>query len=194
MSNIYGNICRPYYKIPGMNVSEDGKHVYRYYGNDRSALLKSRPPKSMSITSDYKGNSIVRTKDHGVLRLDEMVLRCFKGNPHFGMARIRHIDGDKNNCHKSNLEWMTIKEWNEEHHMNDDWKELFGEDDDVQINVKTREVRQKGKILTPHDSIYDTDTDKEVKVQEFVIIRIKNGYGKIEDTRQNIDILINAVS
>ncbi len=174
--NINGKEHRPFFAIPGMLVSEDGKSIYRRNKSDVGSILPSRPPYKLTINEDKNGNAIIKTKDHGVKRVDDLVIRCFKGNPGC-VARVFHKDGNKSNCHKDNLEWISMRKYNDLFYKNEDWKELFGEKDDIQINVKTGEVKQFGKTVPQQDLIYDSDMDQIVKVNEFVEIMIETRYG-----------------
>lgn len=182
---------RPYYRIPGMEVSEDGQ-VRRHYTKNINALLPSRPPKWLKPQTDKNGNSIVRTKSHGDLRIDHLVESCFHGTVGSNQ-RVFHKDGNKKNCHKDNLRKISIKDYNKLFRSGSDWKECYSEEDEVEVNVKTKEIKQHGQVLPVHDESYDSDTDRHVKVAPFVILQIKNRYGKIETIRPKVDELINAV-
>lgn len=170
---IYGKKYRYYYDVPGLLVSEDGKSIYRYYKGDGN-LLKVRPPKKLSIKKDKNGNLYISTRDYGCIRLDMLVLRCFNGGN--GM-RIWHKDGNPENCDRNNLAWEDLKQYNNRVHPNSDWKELFQEEDKIEINVKTNKVKQNGVIVPVRNTIYDSDTNQTVAVDDYVYLDIKTKYG-----------------
>lgn len=150
-------IRRTHFQIQGMKVSNNGE-VIRWYGKE---LKKSFPPNPASLLKpqkDKKGNAIIRTRDHGDLRIDRLVENCFHGRPGIH-DHIIHIYGNPFNCRLNNLERVTIKEYNRRYHPDDEWKELFSEEDEVEINVITKEVRQHGKLLPIQEEIQDTDND-----------------------------------
>lgn len=178
---------RKYFKIPGMEVSENGD-IRRYYNDDIDSLIKKRPPKYMKRQKDKEGNPIVRTRDHGNLRIDHLVETCFHGS--IGQDhRVCHKDGNKDNCHKDNLTKIPIKDYNKLFRSASDWKECYSEEDEVEVNVKTKEIRQHGKVVPVQNEIYDPDTDCHVKVAPFVTLRIKNRFDKIESVRPTVDDL-----
>lgn len=162
---IYGKKYRYYYDVPGLLVSEDGKSIYRYYKGDGN-LLKVRPPKKMKIQTDKNGNLYVATRDYGNIRVDKLVHRCFNGGN--GM-RIWHKDGNQENCDRNNLAWEDLKQYNNRVHPNSDWKELFQEEDKIEINVKTNKVKQNGVIVPVRNTIYDSDTNQTVAVDDYCL-------------------------
>lgn len=188
----YNVTCRPYFRIPGLYVGENGWSIYRYYKNDIGSILPERPPKRMRIQTDRNGNSYIGTRDHGKLRVDELVLKCFKGEPQY-WGRPFHIDGNPANCHKNNLKWISMSEYNAIYHADEDWKELFGEEDDVWVNVATGEVKQYGKILTIQNRLYDPDTDQMFSINNSVTVTLKNRYENYESRRFHVAELIASV-
>lgn len=185
---IYGKKYRYYYDVPGLLVSEDGKSIYRYYKGDGN-LLKVRPPKKLSIKKDKNGNLYISTRDYGCIRLDMLVLRCFNGGN--GM-RIWHKDGNPENCDRNNLVWEDLKHYNNRVHPNSDWKELFHEEDEVMINVKTKEIKQNGAIVPTRNEIYDSDIDQTVSVEDYVYLDIRTKYG-VNRQRFTVTQLLNQV-
>lgn len=183
---------RKYYKIPGMQVSSKGR-VNRYYGEDIGALVKKRPPTLLKPQMDKKGNVIIRTKDKGDLPLDRLVESCFHGTV-YPIHRVIHKDGDKRNCCVDNLEKINIREYNRRFHAHDDWKEMFYPEDDIQLNVKTREVRQHGRILPVSNQLYDRDTDTHFLIPDSVELRVTNQYGKTNSERYIIRELVIAAT
>ncbi len=104
----YGKRMRPYYKVRGLSVSEDGKTVLRSYDKDQSSSgLSKRPPKRLTVQTDKDGNSFVATRDYGKLMVDVMVATCYcPPCPHpQSDYELVHKDGNPSNCHFQNLEW-----------------------------------------------------------------------------------------
>ena len=66
---------------------EDGSHIYVDAEGYHKAVLRDN-------------NNVLRDK-----YLHELVASTFIPNPH-GYTKVRHKDGDKNNNHADNLEWV----------------------------------------------------------------------------------------
>lgn len=104
--NYYGKRMRPYYRIPGLSVSEDGKTVLRQYEKDYgSSILPKRPPKKLTIQKVTNGYPYVNTWDYGSLMIDELVATCFCPPCPGSDYELVHKDGNSGNCHYQNLEW-----------------------------------------------------------------------------------------
>lgn len=104
----YGKRMRPYYKVWGIAVSEDGKTVLRHYEKDfGSSILPQRPAKRLSVQTDKNGECYVSTQDKGRLYVAVMVAACFCPPCPAPQQdyELCHKDGNKTNCHYTNLEW-----------------------------------------------------------------------------------------
>lgn len=82
--------------------------------------------------------------------------------------------------------------YNNRVHPNSDWKELFHEEDEVMINVKTKEIKQNGAIVPTRNEIYDSDIDQTVSVEDYVYLDIKTKYG-VNRQRFTVTQLLNQV-
>ena len=104
----YGKRMRPFYKLWGFAVSEDGRTILRYYKNDfGSDIIAKRPPTRLTVKTDTTGELYVRTQDHGKLPIDVMVAAAFClpcPSPSI-LFELIHKDGNLSNCHYTNLEW-----------------------------------------------------------------------------------------
>lgn len=102
----YGKRMRPYFRIWGLAVSEDGKTVIRHYENDfESSIISKRPPTRLTIQIDTNGRAYVNTRDHGKLMVAMMVAVCFCPPCPGPDYELIHKDGNISNCHYQNLEW-----------------------------------------------------------------------------------------
>lgn len=104
----YGKRMRPYYRVWGIAVSEDGKTVIRHYEKDfGSSILPQRPAKRLTIQTDKAGNCYVSTLDNGRLYVAVMVAACFCPPCPAPQQEYElcHKDGNLSNCHYINLEW-----------------------------------------------------------------------------------------
>lgn len=91
---------RRYYKIPGMLVSNKGKirRIANFQG-DMDYFQKN----SYALKPTLKnGHLVVKTRDHGELRIDKLVETCFHGKVEF-YHEVVHIDGNEFNCKIDNL-------------------------------------------------------------------------------------------
>ena len=170
---------RHFFAIKGLEVSDKGS-VRRTYKDIRTRSGEGQYPKYLKWQTDNDGNVIVNTKDHGDLRVDELVAKCFWGNPRGEKTYLIHLDKDKMNCSKDNLQWVTREEFNK-----------FYEGDPV-INTedgfrkiqcglyvsKDGQVKEKkkGKVMTVYTSMYDADTDSKVEIGPHVMVEVKNSY------------------
>lgn len=101
---------RQVYRVKGLYVSCDGKNIKREYEN--KDMFNANSWHHLSIQTDHDGNQIIRTKDHGVLRVDELVGMCFcPPDKYRHKWYIIHKDRDKKNCHKDNLKWVPSYEY-----------------------------------------------------------------------------------
>ena len=152
----------------------------------------TNPANFLKPQKDKRGNAVVHTHDYGVIRIDRLVETCFHGRPGIH-DRIIHIDGNPMNCCLNNLERVKIKEFNSRFHETDAWKELFAEEDEVEINVNTQEVRQHDKILPVQEEIFDADTKQQGKIRKSVEINYADPYGHSRRQRFAIEDLLKII-
>ena len=181
---------RRYFAIEGLEVSDKGS-VRRSYKDKHTTTGWSLYPHKLVWQTDDEGNVIVNTKDHGDLRVDELVAKCFWGNPRGEKTYLIHLDKDKMNCSMDNLQWVTREEFNK-----------FYEDDPV-INTedgfrkvsyglyvsrdgKVRESK-KGKLMKVYYSMPEYETAREVEIGPHVVV-YKNG--NYYPSRVHIDELV----
>ena len=81
---------------PNHSVSIDGQIRNDKTGRIYKTWLDSNGYPSLHLGKDIK-------------RLHKIVAEAFIENPH-NLPEVNHKDGNKNNCHKSNLEWCTHAE------------------------------------------------------------------------------------
>lgn len=184
------NYFRQYFAVDGLEVSSTGQ-VRRTYKDIRTITGKSIYPHKLSWQTDKEGNVIVRTKDHGDLRVDKLVATCFWGRPRDGKVYLIHKDKDKMNCSKDNLQWVTQEEFYQ--HYSDD--PIINSDDGfrqvsyglyVSKNGEVRETRN-GELMKVHDAMYDADTDSWAPIDPHVGVYISTSYNA---KRVSIDGLV----
>ena len=167
---------RPVYAYKGISVSEAGG-VRREYPN-KSSLLRVPTYHTLQFHADEQGNRIVKTKDYGELRVDELVARAFYGNPKKGQKFVIHKDKIKDHCWKDNLKWATPYEYGEFYQNAPTVNKQGGFrmiDKDLYVNPQG-EVEYLGKLMKKIDYFYDSDTDRHVAIAPHVDI----GRGKTE--------------
>ena len=161
---------RPVYAYRGLEVSEAGG-VRREYPN-KSSLLRVPTCHALHFQTDEQGNRIVKTKDYGDLRVDELVARAFYGNPKNGQKFVIHKDKMKDHCWKDNLQWATSYEYGE-FYQNDSAVNKQGGfrmvGKDLYVNPQG-EVEYLGKLMKKIDYFYDSDTDRHVAISPHVDI------------------------
>jgi len=69
-------------------------------------MMTASPKKSLG---GYRTLSISKDGKHKTMYLHRLVGKAFVANPH-NYPEINHKNGDKTNCHPSNLEWCTEKQ------------------------------------------------------------------------------------
>ena len=72
----------------------------------RGGSFRLRPASLLQITNNSAGYSRVYFVDRRYRLVHRLVAQHFIPNPE-NKAEVNHIDGNKNNCHVSNLEWST---------------------------------------------------------------------------------------
>ena len=185
----YGKRMRPYYKVWGIAVSEDGKTVLRHYENDfDSSIIPQRPAKRLTVQTDKSGDSYVSTQDHGRLYVAVMVAICFcppcPAPQHD--YELCHKDGNLSNCHYTNLEWRPATK--------------------VTIHSTSKSVKLPNGLIVHRDgtvsdknqkipmeiSIYDPDTDLLWAIQPRVSYYRPNRWKREERQRAILDELMAA--
>ena len=188
----YGKRMRPYFRIWGLAVSEDGKTIIRHYENDfGSSIISKRPPTRLTIQTDTNGRAYVSTRDHGKLMVDSMVAVCFCPpcpNPSDEYELV-HKDGNKWNCHYQNLEWKR-KSQQPQLTLHTTTKSIKLTNGLTVHNDGT--VYDKRQKLTHAISLYDSDTNLEWAIQPCVRYYRPNRWGKEERKIQTIDALMDA--
>ena len=173
------NYFRQYFAVDGLEVSSTGQ-VRRTYNDIRTFTGKSIYPHKLSWQTDKEGNVIVRTKDHGDLRVDKLVATCFWGRPRDGKVYLIHKDKNKMNCSKDNLQWVTQEEFYQ--HYSDD--PIINSDDGFrQVSYglyvsKNGEVKEKrnGELMKVRDSMFDADTDSWAPINPYVAVYTSTSY------------------
>ena len=101
-----------YKKVWGLEVSYDGKSARRENTNKTGYKYHY-----LKIQTDKEGNKFVRV-DEGKLFVDVLVATCYCYCPpdySRDTCRVIHKDGDKANCHRYNLQWVTPPEYRKIH-------------------------------------------------------------------------------
>ena len=188
----YGKRMRPYYRVWGIAVSEDGKTVLRHYESDfGSGITTKRPPAKLKVQTDKDGRCFVRTQDHGKIMIDIMVAAAFCPpcpSPTIQYELV-HKDGDLSNCHYKNLEWQKIQPVVQvtPHTTAKSIKLTNG----LRIH-KDGSVYDGKQKLNYQTSIYDRDTDLFWSIKPQVRFSRQNQWGRIVDKTASIDSLMAA--
>ena len=188
----YGKRMRPYYKVWGIAVSEDGKTVLRHYEKDfGSSILPQRPAKRLSVQTDKNGECYVNTQDKGRLYVAVMVAACFCPPCPAPQQdyELCHKDGNQSNCHYKNLEWrkktpipkVTIHTTAQSVKLSNGLT--------VHRNGTVYDKKQK---LPLENSIYDPDTDLFWSIQPKVSYYRPNKWKKEERLKAIMDDLMAA--
>lgn len=75
-------------------------------------LFSKKTSREISLRDNKRGYKVYTTRLKGAtirIRLHRAVAECFIDNPD-NKPIVNHKDGDKMNCHVSNLEWNTVSE------------------------------------------------------------------------------------
>lgn len=91
---------------PDYRINEEGQVESKLSGEWRAV----RP--SLSKYGYWVLNLRGPDKQKKMQRLHRLVCRAFNGEAPVGKDDVNHIDGDKSNCHRKNLEWCTRGENN----------------------------------------------------------------------------------
>lgn len=160
--------CR-YYKAGSVWVSQDGT-VIAYVENVKDKQwgwpqTKTHYPRKLKrINGDvYFDNRFSYHYD-----LDKAVATCWcKPIPKDGKRyTLRHKDGNKQNCHAFNLEWILY------HYENTTEDSVKVESEGVVLTIHKDGTIKKGKdTLTVYDYLYDSDTDLHRCISPYVSIR-----------------------
>ena len=183
-------IYRQYFSIKGLEVSDRGS-VRRSYKDPYTSSGWSIYPHKLTWQTDDDGNVIVRTKDYGDLRVDNLVARCFWGKPRGENTYLIHKDKDKTNCSKDNLQWVT----------KDKYDKFYADDPVINTENGFRQVSngfyvsrdgkvketKKGKVMKVYYTLYDSDTDSWVEINPHVVYYPKTSYNP---KRLSIDELV----
>lgn len=186
----YGKRMRPYFKLWGFAVSEDGKTVLRHYENDfGSGIIAKRPPSRLTVQTDKDGRCFVRTQDHGVIMVDVMVAAAFCQpcpSPN-SMFELVHKDGAQSNCHYKNLEWQRKQSVPQ--------STLHTTKNKVKL-TNGLTVHKDGSVfdgiqeLNHQICIFDSDTNLFFAIQPIVRYRRPNQWNRIVELKTNIDSLM----
>ena len=95
-----------------------------------------------------------------------------------------HKDNNLGNCRADNLEWKEIRKFS---------PTAIERTLDNGLIVKVNgEIWDKGKKLYQENSVYDSDTDREVAIEPKVGYYRKNSWGRDEEKHAYIDTLMGA--
>lgn len=89
--------------FPAYEIHEDGKLFSKYTGR----FLK--PFKVGRKRYPYLAYKLCQNGEEKTFQAHRLVAKAFVPNPK-GLETVNHIDGDRFNNHKDNLEWMTQQE------------------------------------------------------------------------------------
>lgn len=174
---------RKYIPIKGMEVSRDGKRVWRDY-------LSGNPINTnghfLKIKTDKTGNRYVLTKDYGRIRVDEMVATCFCSK-NSGENFVIHKDKDNKNCSADNLEWATWEDYISYNfnRQTDEWLPCYAYDCWVSREGKIKD--DKEKVLPVRHFGYDPDTKQCYIIEPSVTVSVLNGYGGRSDCTFSVE-------
>lgn len=108
------------------------------------------------ITLNYKGKKYTR-------KIHRLVAEAFISNPD-NLPEVNHKDGDKDNNHVSNLEWMTTED-NIMHAVNNDLRYRTNSEEYVEMACQLLQ-----------DNMYDLKTISNMTgIKVSMLVRIKNG-------------------
>lgn len=190
--NYYGKRMRPYFRVRGLAVSEDGKTVLRQYDKDfGSSIISARSSARLTVQTDENGIAYVNTKDHGKLMVAGMVAVCFcPPCPHpCNEYELVHKDGNLSNCHYLNLEWKS--------------KSTVPK---VTLHTTDKSIKLSNGLIVHNDGIiydkkqklkqeisqYDSDTNLFWSIGPRVTYYRKNRWGREERQRATLDELMAA--
>ena len=90
----------------GYKIYEDGR-VESY--KDNHGNIHNEPKKVLKGYPNTKGYLLVDLRPKRAIKIHRLVACAFIDNP-FNKPQVNHIDGNKNNNHCNNLEWVTNSE------------------------------------------------------------------------------------
>ena len=111
--------------------------------DDRGRHLKGRVLSQGSGTKGYKMTVLSKLGVHTTRNTHRFVAKAFIPNPD-NLPSVNHMDGNKQNNHVSNLEWVTQKE-NIRHAMNTGLTDISGEKNNKAV-LTEEDVRMIRKI------------------------------------------------
>lgn len=128
------------------------KGYSNYIINESGDIINIKKNKPLKIFIDSSGYPSIELSKNGIgmkFLVHRLVALTFIENNDSTKTIVNHLDGNRRNCHVSNLEWTTISE-NNKHGRN-----------------RTRENLSKKKIMKLYKS------DKWKSVEDFVIAIMK---------------------
>lgn len=138
-----------------------------YLMNDNGAILSTKTDKILNVTRTKEGQAICNImfndKMKGV-RLDLLVVSTLMTYPD-DLIRIHHVDGDKMNCHPSNLIPITMSA------ISDKYKELYKVDD-------LNEIPEEWKVYpaTPSIEVSNFGNLRDIETKEPIRQYENHGY------------------
>lgn len=158
-------------------VNNAGDYAYREYNDSTwncSLIIHTRPD----------GSKFLNTKSHGEIPLDEAIAICYRPMPNDGKKyELKHKDGDLGNCHVYNLEWKEVRKYTP-------LATKRKIDNGLIVTVEGK-IFDKGKELHQQNSLYDSDTEREVAINPRIRYRRKNNrWRNYDDKNADIDDLM----
>lgn len=156
-----GKSCR-FYRAESIWVSSDGTVAGM---SDKKDHIKDLP-----IKSDFRGKYVIH-EWYGRVGIAEAVMVCF--GPRYPTDGKQYVisfkDGNKENCNKSNLQWLP---YHYQHATSDEVK--------IDLEGISYTVRKDGTILkgkkteTILDSLYDSDVELDACINPYIAVPKKN--------------------
>lgn len=143
------------------SVTQDG----RVMNNNTNCYLKGQKNK----TNGYWSVNITVPGDKKRLYIHRMVAETFKPNPNSKYLEVNHIDGDKDNNHIDNLEWLTPienKEHAKENNLNSS-KRVYCFDDNLKLVVSYRSIMDAYRITGHSTAQISSACNMEPKVKSY---------------------------
>lgn len=143
------------------SVTQDGTVI----NNNTNYTLKGQKNK----VNGYWSVNITVPGDKKRLYIHRMVAETFKPNPNSKNLEVNHIDGNKDNNHIDNLEWVTSaenKQHARENNLNSS-KPVYCFDDDLNLVVSYRSIMDAYRVTGYSTAQISSACNMEPKVKSY---------------------------
>lgn len=159
------------------SVREDGVILSHIPLGGRNRVSRANPSvrrivktQSCSKKSPYKKFTICCGKTRKDMTVHRVVATAFIPNP-FNKPCVNHIDGNKNNNHFTNLEWVDYQE-NTQHAIDNKLLEIQGE---LNPNSKLTQIQVKAILILDNNGMSQVNIAKCFNVTNHCIHKILKG-------------------